>query len=197
MRMASSGEEGWVMKVNGRRTIVISGAIWRRMVLGGGLRMRSREGKGQDRLGRSNQGYVYTGIDDFNREGWMWRNLGFKVGDLNEGFERIRKSLEGDKRGREVMALNSALKKPVFIKVDQLGPDTSGHTLFAKVVSLKVVLQKARPNGNQVFHVHIAESIVGDDTDVLVFTMRKDQVDLKKEGEVVTQKGEPEIEELD
>ncbi|CAM6084965.1 unnamed protein product [Calypogeia fissa] len=48
-------------------------------------------------------------------------------------------------REREVAAPNSALRKPVFIKVDQLRPGTAGHTLLVKVVSSKLVLQKARP----------------------------------------------------
>ncbi|CAM6108951.1 unnamed protein product [Calypogeia fissa] len=82
-------------------------------------------------------------------------------------------------------APNSALRKPVFIKVDQLRPGTAGHTLSVKVVSSKLVLQKARPDGNQVRHVRIAECIVGDDTGVIVFTARNEQVDLMKEGVTV------------
>eukprot|EP00246_Nothoceros_aenigmaticus_P013757 TRINITY_DN4911_c0_g1_i1.p1 TRINITY_DN4911_c0_g1~~TRINITY_DN4911_c0_g1_i1.p1 ORF type:complete len:138 (-),score=22.13 TRINITY_DN4911_c0_g1_i1:886-1299(-) len=82
-------------------------------------------------------------------------------------------------------APNANLRKPVFIKVDQLRPGTSGHTLTVKVVSSKLVLQKARPDGNQVRHVRIAECIVGDDTGVIVFTARNEQVDLMKEGVTV------------
>ncbi len=77
---------------------------------------------------------------------------------------------------REDMAATTALlRKPVFTKVDQLRPGTSGHTLTVKVVSAKLVLQKARPDGNQVRHVRIAECIVGDDTGVIVFTARNEQ----------------------
>ena len=72
-------------------------------------------------------------------------------------------------------APNSNLRKPVFIKVDQLRPGTTGHTLTVKVVCAKLVLQKARPDGNQVRHVRIAECVVGDDTGVIVFTARNDQ----------------------
>jgi len=74
------------------------------------------------------------------------------------------------------------LRKPVFVKVDQLRPGTSGHTLTVKVVSSKLVLQKARPDGNQVRQVRIAECLVGDETGVIVFTARNEQVDLMKEG---------------
>ncbi|XP_028097322.1 uncharacterized protein At4g28440-like [Camellia sinensis] len=44
----------------------------------------------------------------------------------------------------------SAIRKPVFNKVDQLRPGTGGHNLIRKVVSLKTVLQKGRPDGPQV-----------------------------------------------
>eukprot|EP01018_Ginkgo_biloba_P001175 Gb_31185 [translate_table: standard] len=77
------------------------------------------------------------------------------------------------------------LKKPVFVKVDELTPGTSGHTLVVKVVSSKLVLQRARPNGNQLRHVRIAECVVGDDTGVIIFTARNEQVDIMREGVTV------------
>ncbi|KAI5060063.1 hypothetical protein GOP47_0024483 [Adiantum capillus-veneris] len=77
------------------------------------------------------------------------------------------------------------LRKPTFVKVDQLRPGTSGHTLTVKVVSSKVVLQKARPDGTHLRHVRISECLVGDDTGVIVFTARNDQVDVVKEGVTV------------
>ncbi|KAJ7296996.1 hypothetical protein O6H91_16G092100 [Diphasiastrum complanatum] len=79
----------------------------------------------------------------------------------------------------------AALRKPTFIKVDQLRPGTAGHTLIVKVVSTKLVLQKTRPDGAQVRSVRIAECVVGDDTGVIVFTARNDQVDLMKEGSTI------------
>ncbi|RLN24806.1 hypothetical protein C2845_PM07G40400 [Panicum miliaceum] len=39
----------------------------------------------------------------------------------------------------------SALRKPVFTKVDQLRPGTNGHTLTVKVVSANPVPERARP----------------------------------------------------
>lgn len=72
-------------------------------------------------------------------------------------------------------AAGTNLRKPVFVKVEQLRPGTSGHTLIVKVVSCKLVLQKTRPDGNQVRHVRIAECIVGDDTGVIVFAARNEQ----------------------
>lgn len=69
----------------------------------------------------------------------------------------------------------SGLRKPVFTKVDQLRPGTSGHTLTVKVVSTKMVLQKGRADGPQVRQMRIAECLVGDETGVIIFTARNDQ----------------------
>lgn len=78
-----------------------------------------------------------------------------------------------------------SLRKPTFVKVSDLQPGTSGHTLVAKVTSSKTVLQKARSDGNRVRNVRIAECIVGDETGVIVFTARNEQVDLMQEGVTV------------
>ncbi|XP_047095901.1 uncharacterized protein At4g28440-like [Lolium rigidum] len=81
-----------------------------------------------------------------------------------------------------------ALRKPVFVKVDQLGPGTVGHTLTVKVVSAKPIAPRARaPGGGPAAsrQVRIAECIVGDETGVIVFTARNDQVDLLKPGTTV------------
>lgn len=77
------------------------------------------------------------------------------------------------------------MRKPVFTKIDQLRPGTSGHTLTVKVVTAKMVLQKGRPDGSQVRQMRIAECLVGDETGVIVFTARNDQVDLMKAGSAV------------
>lgn len=67
------------------------------------------------------------------------------------------------------------LRKPVFTKVEQLRPGTSGHTLIGKVVSTKMVLQKGRADGPQVRQMRIAECLVGDETGMIIFTARNDQ----------------------
>ncbi|KAF8390400.1 hypothetical protein HHK36_024926 [Tetracentron sinense] len=72
------------------------------------------------------------------------------------------------------------MRKPVFIKVDQLRPGTSGHTLTVKVVSSKMVLQKGRSDAPQLRQMRIAECMVGDETGIIVFTARNEQVDLMK-----------------
>ncbi|KAK8537272.1 hypothetical protein V6N12_043440 [Hibiscus sabdariffa] len=84
------------------------------------------------------------------------------------------------------MAESKSLRKPVFTKVDQLRPGTSGHTLTVKVVSTKMVLQKGRTDGPQVRQMRIAECLVGDETGMIIFTARNEQVDTMKEGATVT-----------
>ncbi|KAI5072329.1 hypothetical protein GOP47_0012435 [Adiantum capillus-veneris] len=67
------------------------------------------------------------------------------------------------------------LRKPVFVTVDQLLPGTFGHNLVVKVVSTKLVMQRARPGLSNARQVRISESVVGDQTGVIVFTARNEQ----------------------
>ncbi|XP_077249625.1 uncharacterized protein At4g28440-like [Tasmannia lanceolata] len=72
----------------------------------------------------------------------------------------------------------AGMKKPVFTKVDQLKPGTTGHTLTVKIVTAKTV---ALPKGRaQLRHTRIAECLVGDETGTIIFTARNDQVDMMK-----------------
>ncbi|KAM0062469.1 putative nucleic acid-binding protein [Helianthus debilis subsp. tardiflorus] len=78
-----------------------------------------------------------------------------------------------------------ALRKPVFIKVGDLKPETSGLTLIAKVLSSEIVLQKGlvASASSNVRNVRIAECLVGDETGTILFTARNHQgVDLMKPG---------------
>jgi replication factor A1 len=71
-----------------------------------------------------------------------------------------------------------ALRKPVFTKVDQLRPGTTGHTLTVKVVSATPVPGRARPGAPAPASSRaprIAECLVGDDTGAIVFTARNEQ----------------------
>ncbi|KAI3789585.1 hypothetical protein L2E82_02385 [Cichorium intybus] len=74
------------------------------------------------------------------------------------------------------------LRKPVFTKVDNLKPGTTGLTLVAKVLSSEIVLQKGRAVSSNLRNVRIAECLVGDETGTILFTARNDQVDLMKPG---------------
>ncbi|KHN00356.1 Hypothetical protein glysoja_000024 [Glycine soja] len=69
----------------------------------------------------------------------------------------------------------SGLRKPVFTKVDQLCPGTSGHTLTVKVVNAKMVMQRGRSDGPQSRQMRIAECLVGDETGMIIYTARNDQ----------------------
>jgi replication factor A1 len=63
----------------------------------------------------------------------------------------------------------------VFVKVDQLKPGTSGHTLIAKVLTTNTVLQKGRAASQHLRHTRIAECLIGDETATILFTARNDQ----------------------
>ncbi|XP_074570189.1 uncharacterized protein At4g28440-like [Curcuma longa] len=68
--------------------------------------------------------------------------------------------------------------KPVFKKVCELKPGTSGHNLVVKVDKSTIVRQKDRPG-------RISECLIGDETASIVFTARNEQVDLLKSGVTV------------
>ncbi|XP_076904752.1 uncharacterized protein At4g28440-like [Bidens hawaiensis] len=70
------------------------------------------------------------------------------------------------------------LRKLVFIKVDDLKPETDGLTVVVKVVSSEMLVQKGR-------NVRIAECLVGDQTGYIVFFLLSTQVDLMKPGTTV------------
>ncbi|KAF3656487.1 hypothetical protein AABB24_009324 [Solanum stoloniferum] len=72
-------------------------------------------------------------------------------------------------------------QQPVFTKVDQLRPMATGLNLTVKVVNTKMVV----PRGNQGRQMRLAECLVGDETGMIIFTARNDQVDMMKEGATV------------
>jgi len=76
-------------------------------------------------------------------------------------------------------------KQPVFSKVEQLGPGGNGLNLTVKVVSTKMIMQRGRADGTQGRQMRLAECLVGDETGMIIFTARNDQVDLMKEGATV------------
>ncbi|KAK3416856.1 hypothetical protein EUGRSUZ_H02606 [Eucalyptus grandis] len=71
------------------------------------------------------------------------------------------------------------MKKAVFKKVCELRPLDTGLNLTVKVVNTKVVA----PRGRQ---MRAAEALVGDDTAMIIFVARNDQVDLMVEGSTLT-----------
>ncbi|KAL7110263.1 hypothetical protein ACP275_05G013700 [Erythranthe tilingii] len=67
-------------------------------------------------------------------------------------------------------------QKKQFTKVNELRPLDNGLNLIVKVVNAKTVVQRGRPQGR------LAECLVGDQTGMIVFAARNDQVDLVKDG---------------
>jgi len=67
------------------------------------------------------------------------------------------------------------LRKPTFIKVEQLKPGTSGHTLLVKILSSSTVLKRGRSVSQNIRNTQITECLVGDDTGTIIFTARNDQ----------------------
>uniref|UniRef100_A0ACD5Y7X7 Uncharacterized protein n=1 Tax=Avena sativa TaxID=4498 RepID=A0ACD5Y7X7_AVESA len=74
-------------------------------------------------------------------------------------------------------------------KVEELRPCTQGYSLLLKVLSAKPVAvhrpSNQRPGSRQQGPMRISECIVGDDTGVVVFTARNEQVDVMKVGATV------------
>lgn len=71
------------------------------------------------------------------------------------------------------------LRKPVFTTIDKLEPQTHGHTLTARVLSARTVLDK--PAGR----TRVAECLVGDPTGTVLFTARNQQIEMVKPGNTV------------
>ncbi|VAH11966.1 unnamed protein product [Triticum turgidum subsp. durum] len=67
-----------------------------------------------------------------------------------------------------------------FDKVEELRPGTYGHNLQLRVLSAKPVVLHRPQGGRAGGNMRIAECIVGDDTGVVVFTARNEQVDMYK-----------------
>lgn len=76
------------------------------------------------------------------------------------------------------------LRKPNYTTIENLRPGTKGHTLNVKVIDAKTVLN--RPRGPRGAPLKVAECIVGDETGIIVFTARNEQVDQAQVGAYLT-----------
>ncbi|KAI3740717.1 hypothetical protein L2E82_31188 [Cichorium intybus] len=82
-------------------------------------------------------------------------------------------------------------RKPVFLKVSDLKPGTTGNTLAVKVLSSTIILDKKSRNSlslnsrSGAAHTRIAECLIDDETGTILFTARNAQVDLMKPGSTV------------
>ncbi|XP_019153914.1 PREDICTED: uncharacterized protein At4g28440-like [Ipomoea nil] len=77
------------------------------------------------------------------------------------------------------------LRKPVFVKVSSLKPETNGHTLIVKVIGSNMVLPKGSAVSTHLRNTSIAECLVGDETGCILFTARNDQVNVMEPGTTV------------
>ncbi|PSS28627.1 Nucleic acid-binding, OB-fold protein [Actinidia chinensis var. chinensis] len=77
-------------------------------------------------------------------------------------------------------------KKKPTAKIEQLRPLAEGLNLTVKVVSSKMIMPRGRGDGFQGRQMRLAECLVGDETGIIVFTARNDQVDVMKDGTTVT-----------
>ncbi|KAG6407903.1 hypothetical protein SASPL_130903 [Salvia splendens] len=67
-------------------------------------------------------------------------------------------------------------QKKQFTKVNQLRPLDTGLNLTIKVISAKMIAQRGRSQGR------FSECLVGDESGIIIFSARNDQVDMAKEG---------------
>jgi len=75
------------------------------------------------------------------------------------------------------------LKKPTFVKIGSLDPESKGVNLHAKVVDVKPVLDKTRIDGSR---INISEALIGDSTGVILLTCRNEQVSVINKGSSIT-----------
>jgi replication factor A1 len=94
------------------------------------------------------------------------------------------------------MATQVELKKPTFLKIDNLKPNDVGVNLNVKVVSVKPKLDRLNLDGSR---TRINEAVVGDETGCVVFTVRgENQIDVvdtasKKKSVLIIRNGKIEM----
>ncbi|KAH9621158.1 hypothetical protein KSS87_006345 [Heliosperma pusillum] len=145
-----------------------------------------RKGRGPARPRRRTSVVVVRAGCVGGRLSWSWGRATVVAG-AGEGVGEVGGVVEMGFAGIYEMAESKPeMRKPVFTKVEQLRPGTSGHNLTVKIVSSKLIMQRGRPDASQARQSKIAECLVGDETGIIVFTARNDQVDKMKAGTTVT-----------
>ncbi|GKF24884.1 putative nucleic acid-binding, OB-fold protein [Tanacetum coccineum] len=66
-------------------------------------------------------------------------------------------------------------QQATFTKINQLRPDAFGLNLTVKVADSKAIQTRGGRNGTQGCNMPLAECLVGDETEVVVFTARNEQ----------------------
>eukprot|EP00210_Caulerpa_lentillifera_P000685 g662.t1 len=80
--------------------------------------------------------------------------------------------------------MSSEKTKPVFVKVETLAPATKGHNLVVKVLDNKPISGGSVGRGGA--SGRMSECLVGDETGVIIFTTRNEQVDVTQPGKYLT-----------
>jgi ssDNA-binding replication factor A large subunit len=73
-------------------------------------------------------------------------------------------------------------RKPSFSKVADLEPSSVGFNVVAQVVSKRVIRNRQNLDGTR---LRIAEAQVGDDTGVVILSLRNDQIELVNDGDIL------------
>src|SRR4051794_40587685 len=69
------------------------------------------------------------------------------------------------------------LKKPTFVTIDSLSPGSHGHTIYARVIQVKPILEKTTRDNTKII---IHEALIGDSTGTILLTIRNEQINLVK-----------------
>merc|ERR1711879_16304 len=81
-----------------------------------------------------------------------------------------------------LMSTEKKLRPAVFVKVEELDPQSQGINLKVKVLSADTVMNKKHPDGTK---IRISETLVGDDTAKVLFSARNEQIDIAKPGNYI------------
>ena len=71
------------------------------------------------------------------------------------------------------------LSQPKFIKINDLSPASVGVNFHCKVSKIKTVINRLNLDGSR---LRISEALIGDETGLILLSLRNDQIDLVKEG---------------
>merc|ERR1712228_729616 len=90
---------------------------------------------------------------------------------------------EKDQTPKQHKALNGMepikLNQPTFIKINELSPASVGVNFHCKVNAITTVINRLNLDGTR---LRISEALVGDETGLILLSLRNDQIDLVKEG---------------
>eukprot|EP01080_Neovahlkampfia_damariscottae_P009888 gene9888-2210_t len=78
--------------------------------------------------------------------------------------------------------LDKNLKEPCFIKICDLKPGTKGLNISAIVVEINVIVEKIKNDGQR---IRICDCTIGDETGIINFTAKNEQLNLLKKNEKI------------